>query len=59
MHLVLYKLDSEGVFWDHMELEGIFRHINGLADRKPTIEEFNQLFEMTFGEAVNFLHRSR
>jgi hypothetical protein len=55
MRLVLFKLDSEGLFWDHMELEFIFYGIEDVAGRALTDDEFRHMFNGTFGEAVDLL----
>lgn len=55
MHLVLLRLDTDGLFWDHMELECIYRDITEIVGRDLTEEEVQRIYDGTFGEAIDLL----
>lgn len=55
MRLVLYQLDTVGLFFDNMEIESIFRSTENLVGRRLKRKEWERICEMTFGEAVDFL----
>ncbi len=55
MRLVLFRLDTEGLFWDNMEIECIIHEIENVVGRSLALEEVEQLYPGTFGEAVDCL----
>lgn len=55
MRLVLYQLDTVGLFFDNMEVESIIRNTENLVGRRLKRKEWERICEMTFGEAVDFL----
>lgn len=55
MRLVLFKLDTEGLFWDNMELTCIFLDLEDLVGGELTVEEIQHMYDGTFGEAVDLL----
>ena len=55
MRLVLFRLDSQGLFWDHMEIESIFHGLGMMIGRPLSAEEINALYQGSFGDAVDRL----
>lgn len=55
MRLVLFKLDTEGLFWDNMEIECAIHEIEYIVGRSLSVEDLESLCAGTFGEAVDVL----
>jgi len=55
MCLVLFRLDTEDLFWDNMEIECIFIEIEYALGCSFTFEEVDTIYAGTFGEAVDLL----
>jgi len=59
MRLVLHRLDTDGLFWDHMEIESVFRRIEERFMVEISQSDVNRVLKGAYGEAIALLMNKR